>query len=178
MTKSALIETFCKNHEEFFSYINSLSDADFMFVPKDKWSAGQQLEHVYLCITPFTKALASKEYIEQKFGKVNRPTWSHQEIKTLYTNALQSGGKAPERFVPAIVELNKKVELTNSLKDTLKIISQHWETFTEQELDTLMLPHPLLGNMTIREMFYLMADHATHHLNQTKLNLKVQPIKN
>lgn len=174
MTKSALIETFCKNHKEFSSYINSLSDADFLFAAKDKWSAGQQLEHVYLCITPFTKALASKEFIEQKFGKVNRPTWSHKEVETFYTNALQNGGKAPERFVPTMVELNKKAELTNALNETLKTISQYWETFTEEELDTLMLPHPLLGNMTIREMFYLMADHATHHMNQTKKNLHIK----
>ena len=178
MTKEALIETFCKNHEEFSSYINSLNGADFIFAAKDKWSAGQQLEHVYLCIVPFTKALASKEYIEQKFGKVNRPLWNHEEVKVRYTNALQNGGKSPTNFVPAMVDLNKKVELTNSLKDALKTISHHWETYTEAELDTLILPHPLLGNMTIREMFYLMADHATHHLNQTKLNLKSQHIKN
>jgi len=171
MTKLVLIETFCKNHEEFSSYINSLSDADFIFAAKDKWSAGQQLEHIYLCIVPFTKALASKEYIEQKFGKVNRPLWNHEEVKVRYTNVLQNGGKSPTNFVPTIVELNKKAELTTALKETLKTISQHWETFADEELDTLLLPHPLLGTMTIREMFYLMADHATHHMNQTKKNL-------
>lgn len=174
MTKSALIEQFCKKHEEFSAYINSLSDVDFMFIHKDKWSAGQQLEHVYLCVAPFTYALASKEFVEQKFGKVNRPIWSYEEVVIRYTNALQNGGKAPERFVPSMVELNKKEELTNALKETLKVITQHWENFSETELDTLMLPHPLLGNMTIREMFYLMSDHAIHHLDQTKKNLNTK----
>jgi hypothetical protein len=173
MTSAALIEKFCKNHEEFSSYINSLSEADFMFVPNGKWAAGQQLEHVYLCVQPFTKAMASKIFIEQKFGKINRQIWSYEEVVARYTKALQDGGKAPDRFVPPMVELNKKTELTTALSETLKIIAQHWENYSEEELDTLLLPHPLLGNMTIREMFYLMSDHATHHLNQTKQNLKV-----
>ncbi|MBS1646129.1 MAG: DinB family protein [Bacteroidetes bacterium] len=171
MTKSILIEAFCEKHKEFSAYINSLSDADFVFAAKDKWSAGQQLEHVYLCVVPLTKALASKEYIEQKFGKINRPIWSYEEIVIRYTNALKNGGKAPERFVPSTVALGKKAELTDALNETLKTISHHWETFSEEDLDTLVLPHPLLGNMTIREFFYLMADHATHHMNQTKKNI-------
>ena len=171
MNAQELITYFNKNHEAFSAYINSLSDEDFMFVPNGKWSAGQQLEHVYLCIVPFTKALASKEYIAEKFGKVNRPIWNHEEVQTRYNEALKKGGKSPEKFVPQKIELSRKAELTKALSETQKNISQHWEKFTEEELDTLLLPHPLLGNMTIREFFYLMADHATHHENQAKKNL-------
>jgi len=40
------------------------------------------------------------------------------------------------------------------------------ENYTELELDSITIPHPLLGKLTIREMFYVMSYHPLHHKMQ------------
>jgi hypothetical protein len=94
------------------------------------------------------------------------------DVTSNYKNALEKGGKAPLRFVPEKIDVSKRSKLVGDLVEILNTICQNLDTYTESELDVLVLPHPLLWNLTIREMFYLMTYHATHHLNQTKLNLK------
>ncbi len=37
------------------------------------------------------------------------------------------------------------------------------EKFDEIERDTYILPHPLLGKLTIREMLYFTIYHVAHH---------------
>lgn len=169
--KSDLIQQFKTNHEEFLEYISSLSDTDFMRSVNGKWTPGQQLEHVYLCLVPMAKVLPSKQYILEKFGAIDRNVLDYDEVIKTYKTALNAGGKAPEKFVPGVVIIDRKAVLTEDSNQILKAIDLSLDGYSEEELDTLVLPHPLLGKLTIREFFFMMAYHATHHLNQTKLNL-------
>ncbi|NOT35796.1 MAG: DinB family protein [Saprospiraceae bacterium] len=168
MTKQEIIKTFYDNHKELSDFINSLSDEQFAFRNNDKWSAGQQLCHVYLTLLPFPKVLPSKEFILQKFGKIDRPVWT---FETLLENYFKTSLKSPERFLPEEVSSDQKSSITNNLYDTLIAIQHLLEQYTEEELDTLVLPHPLLGNLTIREMFYVISYHPKHHLKQIVSNL-------
>ena len=52
MTKQELIESFSKNHQELIDFVNSLTNENFTFSYSGKWTAGQQLNHVYLTIIP------------------------------------------------------------------------------------------------------------------------------
>ncbi|HRH60621.1 MAG TPA: DinB family protein, partial [Chitinophagaceae bacterium] len=38
----------------------------------------------------------------------------------------------------------------------------------EDELDVYILPHPLLGKLTLREMLYFTIYHAEHHLKNVE----------
>lgn len=171
MTKQELIDLFDRNHRAFAEYIRSLPEDRYAYGRDGKWSAGQQLAHVYLCLVPMEKALGSKEFILQKFGKIDRPVLGYDLIVDHYLTALAQGGKAPERFVPDASAGADKAGLSAGLRELLDRIRQQYEGYTDEELDTLVLPHPLLGPLTVREMFYLMAYHATHHHRQTERNL-------
>lgn len=168
---SNLIANFNNTHQQFLQYMQALNDVEFSAAPANKWTPGQQLEHVYLCLKPLAQVLASKEFIQQKFGTINRPTANYDEVISNYKAALEKGGKAPDRFVPAAVEVTRKADLIKLTNQMLDTISSQLQTYTDTELDSLAIPHPLLGNLSIREMFHLMTYHATHHLNQTKQNL-------
>lgn len=74
MNTQELLENFSKNHRELSDYINALPEEKLTYSANGKWTPLQQLSHVYMTLTPFPKALASKEFILQKFGKINRPT--------------------------------------------------------------------------------------------------------
>ncbi|KQS48595.1 hypothetical protein ASG38_05500 [Flavobacterium sp. Leaf359] len=171
MNTSELITLFHNNHIELANYVNALPDDQFLYSKNGKWTAGQQLSHVYLCLLPISKALASKEFLIQKFGKIERPLWDYDTVLANYKVALANGGKAPEKFLPEAVQPEAKKELTEELRQILDSIQQQLSGYSEEELDTIVMPHPLLGIMTVREMFYLMAYHAIHHLRQTEQNL-------
>lgn len=171
MTKQNLIQAFYNNHKNLIDYINSLPDDKFMHSHNNKWTAGQQLVHMYLCLKPICQALASKEFIIQKFGRIDRIIMEYDEVIKVYKTALDKGGKSPDRFVPETTSLESREKVSEDLTELIKKILQQLESYTEEELDSLVLPHPLLGNLTIRELFYLMTYHATHHHRQTERNL-------
>lgn len=171
MNRQALIEQFTQNHHQLIDYIDSLPEVDFTFSQHEKWTPGQQLDHIVLCLQPFAQVLGSKDFIKQKFGTLNRPTWDYDMVLANYNAALANGGKAPSKFVPPAVEWGGKAALVNAASQLVSTIGQQLGTYSETEMDTLLLPHPLLGNMTIREIFYLMTYHATHHQQQTERNL-------
>lgn len=169
MTKHELISAFCKNHQQFVEYVNSLTEDEFMYSQSGKWTAGQQLQHVYLCLLPFTKLLPSKEFILQKFGKINRPTWDYG---TAVANYLKTTLQASDRFIPEQVSTNQKDKISEDIQEVVTRIGQLLDEYTDEELDTFAMPHPLIGNLTIREMFYLMTYHAPHHFEQIQRNLR------
>lgn len=171
MTRESLIEKFDENHQAVIAYISELSEAAFLYSNQGKWTAGQQLGHLYLCLKPIAQALASKAYILQKFGRIDRPAMTYEQIVDRYKAALDKGGKAPDLFLPEPVDAAGKPGLTAGLSALLQTIRQLLGSYAEEELDTLVLPHPLLGKLTIRELMYLMTYHATHHHRQAERNL-------
>lgn len=80
MQKQELIKLFIENHLEVVRYIDGLDDLKLTYYANEKWTAGQQLEHIYLTIKPFPKLLSAKAYIKDKFGPINRTPWSFESI--------------------------------------------------------------------------------------------------
>lgn len=174
MTTVELMQTFAANHNTVASFICSLSDDEFVHRHDNKWSAGQQLSHLLLCLIPISQALGSGTYIREKFGTLDREQMNYDQLIAFYKEGLLAGGKAPERFLPAIVYVNQKQELHESLTGLLSTIQQQINGYSEAELDSLVLPHPFLGSLSIRELLYLMSYHPLHHLAQVKANLEVR----
>ncbi|MGG8496767.1 DinB family protein [Tenacibaculum sp. TC6] len=170
MQKAELIKKFIQNHQEIIQYIDNLDEKKFTYVHNGKWSAGQQLEHILLTIIPFPNILFSKKYLIEKFGYINRETWNYQTVLENYSKTTL---KAPDRFLPQEkITINQKSTIISDIKKILEQIKECFEKYSEEELDTLTLPHPLLGKITIREMFYLMLFHPLHHKKQIQEILK------
>jgi hypothetical protein len=142
-----------------------------MHSSNSKWTPGQQLAHVSLCLDPLAQVLQVKQVIESKFGRTTRKSLSYTNVISNYHAALEKGGKAPERFVPEEIAWSKRDELMTAIRENVKKVIQSMGNYTDVELDSLLLPHPLLGNLTIREMLYLMAYHVSHHQENTRMNL-------
>lgn len=99
MTKKELISVFIRNHQEVIDYFNNLDDHQFIYGHNGKWTAGQQLQHILLTIIPFSKVLPSKEFIREKFGNINRPTWNYETVLDQYS---KTSLQAPEQFYPGM----------------------------------------------------------------------------
>lgn len=172
MNKAEIKNSLEKRYSNFMEFIRGLSNGDFLFTHKDKWSAAQQLKHIVLCINPIVQVLGmSKTTIKQNFGTTKNQGRTYDKMLTEYLEKLNQGGKSPSKYVPKLVSENEKSELLNTLQKLIDKLNQELEAFTETELDTLCIPHPLLGSISLREMLYNTIYHVEHHQKQAENNL-------
>lgn len=170
MEKQALITVFVRNHQMAVQYINNLTSEAFCYRYMDKWTAGQHLEHILLTIMPFPKVLQSKAFVRDTFGLPDHEPWDFQTVLHHYA---QTSLKAPEAYLPkGAVLYHQKTEIIAGIEQHLSSISALLDHYSEDELDSLVLPHPLLGKLSIREMFFLMSYHPLHHQQQIEQMLK------
>lgn len=173
MDKAAIIAELNHKYTAFADYVAGLSEEDFVFsLNGEKWSAGQQVEHLCKSVEPLFKGLGAPEFaLKAMFGTSDHPSVTYDELVARYQAALAGGGTAPSEFRPKDVPFNRKNELVTTLKDLVAKLGSKIEKCDEGKMDVLVLPHPLLGKLTFREMFYFTTYHAEHHHQHTTQNL-------
>ncbi|NAY92179.1 DinB family protein [Muricauda sp. JGD-17] len=172
MDKRSIIDSLIQRHEEFGQYLASLSKEDFEINRKEKWSAGQDLDHILKSIKPLSEILSNKEFIAAKFGKGNGTSSDYENLVRRYKGKLTEGGTAFGNFIPEKINWSKKADLLQLLHQRIEKITESLRGYTEEELDELLLPHPLLGALTVREMLYFTNYHVVHHQSNIIRNLK------
>lgn len=171
MTKPVLISQLQLQYQKLADYLNELPDAQFTFAPTGKWSAGQQLDHLVLSVAPLTKVMQKREVIES-FGKAEQPSRDFDGVVTLYQSALARGGKASGQFLPGVIASERRSDLTNKLSIEVNLLCELLDAYSEEDLDQLVIPHPLLGKLTVREMMCFTIYHASHHELGIRKNFK------
>ena len=172
MSKEQIIENLKSNHLDFLSYIDGLTESQYNFAPTDKWTAGQQLEHIMLSVKPLAQGfLLPKFMIKLIFGKANRPSKTYDELVAKYKSKLEAGGRASGAFIPKPVGFDAKNRISGKIQKFVNSICNQISSYSEHDLDRLIIPHPLLGKLTVREMLYFTAYHVVHHKELTQRNL-------
>lgn len=153
------------NTEAFIRFVSAQTEHQFVNTPNGKWSVGQNLEHLIRSLAPVNQALLLPEFmLRLLFGKPNRKPRTFQELVDRYNQKLAAGGRASGRFVPPAIawsDRDKKIAALN--REKVKMISR-LSSWYESKLDTCLLPHPLLGKLTLREMLFFSVYHIRHHL--------------
>ena len=98
------------------------------------------------------------------FGKTNRSSKTFDGLVEKYKSKLLAGGKARGRFVPPAVLYDQKNKLMAEYKHLEEKLIKKINRWREEELDYYVLPHPLLGKRTLREMLFFTIYHNEHHL--------------
>lgn len=164
MNASEIQSQLRQSHAAFANTVSALSATEFTQHLPEKWSAGLQLEHIFLSVKPLRMALRLPKLVLQLLmGKANRNSRSFDEVVQKYQAKLQSGGRATGRFVPKAVPIEQKEKLLAGLQKQVDGLCAAIDNFTETDLDTYLIPHPLLGRMTVREMLYFTIYHVQHH---------------
>jgi hypothetical protein len=65
--------------------------------------------------------------------------------------------------VPPPADWNARAALLEKLEKRTAALARKVQKMTDNQLDTLLLPHPLLGKLTFREMLYFTIYHVQHH---------------
>jgi len=173
MLKDELIQSLEARYNEFIQYLLSLSEERYSFsLNNQKWTAGQECDHLIRSTRPLVLALWLPRWIlKMVFGKANRPSRSYDEVILKYNNKLQQGGRASGRFIPRPVPFMFRDKACSRLGRVIHRLNTRLDTWNESDLDQYILPHPLLGKLTMREMMYFTIHHAVHHQKNSIRNL-------
>ena len=166
MNKIELSKRLIQEHQSFIDFISSLSNEDLIQSQDNKWNPAQQLEHVYLCLRPVKLALSLPNIIPAiLFGKSKKGSRTYESLVEAYQLKLKNGGKSPSMYKPkkSLRDVGKlKIALMHLVNDISNKLSQ----FQENDLDSFLLPHPLLGKLTARELIFFALYHVGHHQKQ------------
>lgn len=166
MTKIDIIDDLIQKHQSLYEWLKKHPDEKWTKGPKDKWNTGEHIVHLIQSEKALIKALwLPKFYLKYKFGVNNRENRTYAQIVQKYQDKLaaHSGLVAKiSRKMPIMTPSNKKFYISKLEKEKMKLIRQ-FKKWTDHDLDTYLLPHPLLGRMTIREIVIWTAYHTEHH---------------
>lgn len=169
MSPSEITQALTLHYGNFDAYVRTLSEADYSHAPEGKWDAGQVLEHLVLCVKPLVQVYGMPAaQVEATFGREVRPNRSYQEIHDAYYVQLNKGGKAPNRFEPPASPFSDRDTHLASLSGLIGQLNTLIAQMPESDLESLLIPHPLLGKITLKEMLYNAIHHAQHHQAQVE----------
>jgi hypothetical protein len=164
MNKEEIGERLRSTHESFIDSISSLSEAEYGFAKAGKWNAGQTLDHLHRAVSTLSRALLLPSFVFRLlFGKANRPSRDYNALVARYRQKLEEGGKAHGRYLPEKISFAGHEQKAAALRHSVNGICKKIKQYPEEKLDHYILPHPLLGKITLREMMYFTIYHAAHH---------------
>lgn len=155
--------------EELNTYIKTVDDATFKKSVNGKWSIAQNIDH--LTISDNITALSlniPKMALKQLYKTNNRVSWNYNEVVWKYQRTLSQGAKASLPFQPKISLVPVRFLVERFWKGSCDTLLKAIDNWSEEELDTYLIPHPLIGKMTLRELLFFTVYHIGHHLKTIK----------
>ncbi len=147
--------------------------------PEGKWTSGQHVAHLVQSTEPLLKALGYPSFIlKWKFGKNNRENRDFQTIVNRYNEKLANvagGMSSPFSINMPIVDSNNINTWLDRLSQLNDKLSARILKKSDKNLDEILIPHPLMGRMTLREILMWNAYHTEHHYNILQSKYKDLP---
>lgn len=173
MTKKAVIDSLNQKHLVLYDWLKNHPKQNWVKGPQDKWTTGEHIVHLIQSEHALNKALRlPKFFLKYKFGTNNRDNRSYNEIVKKYQDKLASNPGVVANIskkMPLMKPSDKTAYISNLEKEKVKLIKK-FQKWSESDLDTYLLPHPLLGRMTIKEIVIWTAYHTEHHYTILKAN--------
>ena len=173
MNRKEILSRLVENHKVFIEYMQSLPEEDFTYSLNDeKWTAGQEMKHIIWSVDKLANALLLPKFVMKiKFGTANRPSRTYDvQINKLKTGLEAIGDSYRIELEP--VPYEKRATQINKLEKSIALLCHRARKYSEANLDYYILPHPLMGKMTIRELLYFTTYHVLHYKENSIRNLK------
>jgi uncharacterized damage-inducible protein DinB len=173
MQKDQIAELLESKHQELFSLLEPLDQDQWESGPEGKWSVGQVALHLLQSIKPLNDAMSMPKFIlRYKFGKANREVRDYETVINRYNEKLDNvqGGVSPFSKNMKNADFKHKNYILTRLKMENKKLQYKTQKWKDKSLDNLILPHPLMGKMPVREMVMWTAHHVEHHKNKLLQN--------
>lgn len=175
MTKAEIINLLEEKHLDLFKWLENEPKENWEKGPKDKWTIGQQVKHLAASLQLLNNALSyPRFFLKYKFGLCNREIRNYETVVKNYHQKLEENKERAKLFNRKLKKpiLKDREILINKLQIQNKKLQYKIRKISDLNLDTLVIPHPLMGKMTIREIIMWTAHHTEHHTSilKTKYN--------
>ena len=173
MEKQAITSLLEEKHQKLFNWLESQPKEIWEKGPEKKWTTGQQIQHLTDSIQLLNNALSYPKFLlKYKFGTCNRAPRNYDSVAKNYQQKLLENQERARTFNQSLKKpLDKERQvLLNTLQVQNKKLQYKTNKLKEKHLDTLLVPHPLMGKMTLREIIMWTAHHTEHHTEILKSN--------
>jgi uncharacterized protein YggL (DUF469 family) len=166
MDKESIANLLEEKNQLLLNWLEQQDSEKWQQGPEGKWTTGQHALHLLQSIKPLNDALSMPKFLlRYKFGKANREVRNYDAIVKRYQDRLKEAQgitfKGSQHMkVPSFKE--KRYILTR-LQVENKKLQYKTKKMSDNNLDTLILPHPLMGKMPVREIIMWTAHHIEHH---------------
>ncbi len=168
MTRDDILHKLDAVDSEGAAYWGAFDAPAFFAKLGDAWSPAENVRHLVKSIRPVTQAMKMPRIVLRlKFGKPAHESVSYDQLVERYHGLLAAGGNAG-RFAPSPREEHdleaRRAEILAQQREANLALRAAIGRWPEASLDRHQLPHPLLGNLTVREMLYFTLYHQLHHI--------------
>lgn len=165
MEKVAILSLLWTKADAVVSFMNHTpSEVLYVKPAENVWSAAENVQHLIQSAQPFIRVLGRPaSYFVEKWGQASYASRSYEVMVSTYQKALGGGVQAPSVFVP-ILEGNDTEELVKAFTSVYKELEKVFLVWSESDLENCLIPHPLLGPITLKEMMLFTVYHTEHHL--------------
>jgi len=156
--------------QDVSAWIKAQEDQRFILGPEGKWKTSGHLDHLTQTAEMVVKGLRMpKLVLRWKFGKTNRPIRSYDEVAQRYNERLS---KVPAGVTSPMTirdfSIKEKSKCVDAFEQAGKKLSETAVKWSDKKLDAVLLPHPLMGRMPVRELLMWTSYHNYHHLRILK----------
>ncbi|PWG04782.1 DinB family protein [Polaribacter aquimarinus] len=173
MQKEAIADLLEEKNQVLFDWLSSQPEDNWEKGPDNKWTVGQQILHLVSSLQLLNNALSyPRFFLKYKFGTCNRESRDYETVTKKYQEKLIINQERARIFNQKLKKPSQKdrARLLNRLQIQNKKLQYKLRKISNINLDTLVIPHPLMGKMTIREIIMWTAHHTEHHTNILKKN--------
>ncbi|NNC71122.1 MAG: DinB family protein [Flavobacteriaceae bacterium] len=173
MKKEAIADILEEKHEALFKWLENQPEEIWEKGPEGKWTTGQHFLHLLKSIKPLNDALSMPRLlIRTQFGKNNREVRSYETVAERYEKKLSKNIEKAKEFNERLKtsKLSERDYVLNRLQTESKKLQYKVRRIKDKNLDELVLPHPLMGKMPVREIIMWTAHHVDHHTKVLKEN--------
>ena len=166
MEKEEIADLLEENHNTLFKWLEDQPNENWEKGPDGKWTVGQQILHLVNSLQLLNNALSyPRFFLKYKFGLCNREPRDYKTIVSKYCQELVDNKDKIKKYNQKLKKplLKDRERLLTKLQIQSKKLQFKIKKISDVNLDTLVLPHPLMGKMTIREIIMWTAYHTEHH---------------
>ncbi len=173
MDKEAIASLLEEKNSQLITWLERQPLENWTLGPSGKWTTGQHALHLLQSIKPVNDALSIPKFLLRfMFGTCNRPVHDYDTVAKHYLEQLDEHKDfiyKPSRNMK-VPSNNDKKYLLDRLQVESKKLQYKTLKMSEKDLDTLALPHPLMGKMPVRELLQWTAFHIDHHSKNLQEN--------
>ena len=175
--KDSLLTDLRELYEVSSTFWEGFSTSEFFTPVGSGWSPAGNVRHLNKSIRPLGRAFGLPRLaLRLLFGKARNPSRPYAALRDTYLATLKQGGGAgafaPETNQPVADEEARRAQL---MATRAELSQQLWSAiggWRDADLDRYVLPHPLLGKLTLREMLFFTLYHNYHHVHSLATRLR------